>query len=264
MKLLAGDSSTFLVYSALLVLTATEEGQISVHFRSTAARSETLVPFPFEGGSQFHLLRSAMPSLFRGLVERRKRTGPKKNGDDENLALVKAAAWAWYQHGSGSSQGKQAVAEFDFAAKPKPAAADMPSRYRVGAMAAAKTPVTATENEQASSLSSSPAIRTGHYSLLDSHEIQSISRQLGSHMAESSRYLDRQETSDKAEEEKKRPADSRRLRQRQVIMCRAGQDVEESALVSMANRYPSSSAKGQVPVVGMEACRPRRRGRRGN
>ncbi|CAL1413376.1 unnamed protein product [Linum trigynum] len=206
-----------------------------------------------------------MPSLFRGLVERRKRAGPKKNGDDENLALVKAAAWAWYQHGSGSSQGKQAVAEFDFAAKPKPAAADMPSRYRVEAMVAANTPVTETKNEQASSLSSSPAIRTGHYSLLDSHEIQSISRQLGSHMAEpsrSSRYLDQQETS--AKEEKKKPADSRRMRQRQVIMCRAGQDVEESALVSMAKRYPSSSAKGQVPVVGMEACRPRRRGRRGN
>ncbi|KAK7387370.1 hypothetical protein VNO78_28121 [Psophocarpus tetragonolobus] len=86
------------------------------------------------------------------LVERKK---PQETTDE--LAIVKAAAWAWYQHGSGS-EGK-AKTEFDITKSQHIA---RPSRYKLEAMRMAK--------EVASIHTNKP--------LLDTYEVQSISRQL--------------------------------------------------------------------------------------
>lgn len=94
------------------------------------------------------------------LVERKK---PQETTDE--LAIVKAAAWAWYQHGSGS-EGK-AKCEFDIARSQRVA---RPSRYKLEAMRMAKE---------------SPAIHTNK-PLLDTYEVQSLSRQLDRLIIESS------------------------------------------------------------------------------
>ncbi|XP_014495674.1 uncharacterized protein LOC106757516 [Vigna radiata var. radiata] len=86
------------------------------------------------------------------LVERKK---PEETKDE--LAIVKAAAWAWYLHGSGS----KAKAKNEFDVKRSQTVA-RPSRYKLEAMGMAKE---------------TPSMRTIK-PLLDSYEVQRISKQL--------------------------------------------------------------------------------------
>lgn len=80
---------------------------------------------------------------------------PRSSTDDE-LAVVKAAAWAWYQRGSGS-QGKT-VGEFDGARSQ--IFVYKPSRYKLEAIK-----ITEEEEEE-----------ENDNSLLDKYEIESISK----------------------------------------------------------------------------------------
>ncbi|KAE9596131.1 hypothetical protein Lal_00030909 [Lupinus albus] len=86
-----------------------------------------------------------------------------KHGNDE-LAVVKAAAWAWYQHGSGSES--KAVSVFD-ASTSRNHHAPRPSRYKLEALLRMEK-----EEEEAAS-----SIHTNK-TLLDAYEIESISRHL--------------------------------------------------------------------------------------
>ncbi|TKY47388.1 hypothetical protein E2542_SST29448 [Spatholobus suberectus] len=103
------------------------------------------------------------PKFFslNSLIERKK---PQDNTDE--LAIVKAAAWAWYQHGSGS-EGK-AKTEFDVTRAQR---VPRPSRYKLEAMRMAKEV---------------PSIHTNK-PLLDTYEVQCISRQLDRLIIESGR-----------------------------------------------------------------------------
>ncbi|KAK7301916.1 hypothetical protein RJT34_12793 [Clitoria ternatea] len=96
------------------------------------------------------------PNLFslNSLIERKK---PQQSRDE--LAIVKAAAWAWYQHGSGSEGKANKSSEFDVTRTQRVA---RPSRYKLEAMRMAK---------EVSSIHT-------YNSLLDTYEVQSISRQL--------------------------------------------------------------------------------------
>lgn len=93
------------------------------------------------------------------LVERKK---PQETKDE--LAIVKAAAWAWYLHGSGS----KAKAKNEFDVKRSQTVA-RPSRYKLEAMRMAKE---------------TPSIRPIK-PLLDSYEVQRISKQLDGLIKES-------------------------------------------------------------------------------
>ncbi|KAE9594412.1 hypothetical protein Lal_00001211 [Lupinus albus] len=93
------------------------------------------------------------------LVERKK-PKPQDTNIDE-LDLVKGAAWAWYQHGSGSES--KAMKEFHVR---RTQHAPGPSRYKLEAMRMAKE----SKEERPSIHPMKP--------LLDTYEIQSISRQL--------------------------------------------------------------------------------------
>ncbi|KAJ1398159.1 hypothetical protein SESBI_31274 [Sesbania bispinosa] len=97
------------------------------------------------------------PKLFslNSVIERRK---PQESTDE--LAIVKAAAWAWYQHGSGS-EGK-AMSEFNVS---KTQHATRPSRYKLEAMNITKE------------AKEGPLFHPNK-SLLDTYEVQSISRHL--------------------------------------------------------------------------------------
>lgn len=95
-------------------------------------------------------------------MERKK---PKSSGSTDELALVKAAAWAWYQHGSGS-EGKP-MRELDVTRTHQ---APRPSRYKLEAMRLMM------EDTMEGSETSSPS-QTDN-SLLDTYEIESISKQL--------------------------------------------------------------------------------------
>ncbi|KAK7276215.1 hypothetical protein RIF29_17351 [Crotalaria pallida] len=108
-----------------------------------------------------------MASKLMLLKERKK---PNKDSTNNELEVVKAAAWAWYQHGSGS-RGK-AVSEFDASrtthhhhhhAPPKP------SRYKLEALM---------KMDKESEDEGSSSIQTKNNSLLDAYEIESISRTL--------------------------------------------------------------------------------------
>lgn len=94
--------------------------------------------------------------FLNSLMERRK---PQDSIDE--LALVKAAAWAWYQHGSGS-EGK-VMSVFDIRSTQH---VTRPSRYKLEAMRMAKE-----------AKEEGPPVHTKK-SLLDTYEVQSISRQL--------------------------------------------------------------------------------------
>ncbi|XVF20496.1 hypothetical protein REPUB_Repub12eG0005500 [Reevesia pubescens] len=85
-----------------------------------------------------------------------------KNCSDE-LAMVKAAAWAWYQHGSGS-EGKL-MREFDITRTQR---SSRPSRYKLEAMR---------KNSMEQGSKTPTPIPTNN-SLLDSYEIESISKRL--------------------------------------------------------------------------------------
>lgn len=107
-------------------------------------------------------LMSPKFSYLNSLVERKK---PQETTDE--LAIVKAAAWAWYQHGSGS-EGK-AKSEFDVTRTQRMA---RPSRYKLEAMRMAKE-------------APSNSIHTNYKPLLDTYEVQCISRQLDRLIVES-------------------------------------------------------------------------------
>ncbi|XWS46447.1 hypothetical protein CRYUN_Cryun14cG0067700 [Craigia yunnanensis] len=91
----------------------------------------------------------------------------KKNRScSDELALVKAAAWAWYQHGSGSD-GKP-MREFDIT--PTVRASCGPSRYKLEDMRN-NVPNTVEGSQKLSPIHT-------HNSLLDSYEIEIISKRL--------------------------------------------------------------------------------------
>ncbi|KDP25797.1 hypothetical protein JCGZ_22519 [Jatropha curcas] len=98
----------------------------------------------------------------------KKNKNPKRNSsihDDNDISIVKAAAWAWYQHGSGSDEEKL-MREFDVYRTPQ---APKPSRYKLEAMdKKIKESTTHTNN-----------------SLLDAYEIASISKRLDDLIIES-------------------------------------------------------------------------------
>lgn len=100
----------------------------------------------------------------------------KTRGSIDEFAVIKAAAWAWYQRGSGS-QGKQ-IREFDFMNWHR---TPRPSRYKLEAMK-----ITSCENE------SLLASHDDSSSLLDTYEIERISRELDFYIESSSgRHGDR-------------------------------------------------------------------------
>ncbi|OIW14155.1 hypothetical protein TanjilG_21295 [Lupinus angustifolius] len=108
-----------------------------------------------------------LSKFFFNINSHTERKKPKETNTDE-LALVKAAAWAWYQHGSGS-EAKAMVNEFHVRRTQRE---NGPSRYKLEAMAKKS------KEEGAS-------IHTKNKPLLDTYEIQSISRQLDKLIIES-------------------------------------------------------------------------------
>ncbi|KAK1361831.1 Tetratricopeptide repeat superfamily protein [Heracleum sosnowskyi] len=105
------------------------------------------------------------------LIDRRK-TKPKSTEDE--LAVIKAAAWAWYERGSGS-EGKP-IREFDFTnSRRNPT----PSRYKIEAMMNKATndenSWLKTSTASIISISSCPSYNS---SLMDNYEIESISKDL--------------------------------------------------------------------------------------
>ncbi|OMO92477.1 hypothetical protein CCACVL1_06837 [Corchorus capsularis] len=91
--------------------------------------------------------------------------------ESDELAVVKAAAWAWYQHGSGC-EGKP-MREFDvttrlqYSDSASASASTRPSRYKLEAMRMRNNIMSPTINSNESDSL-----------LLDSYEIQSISKRL--------------------------------------------------------------------------------------
>lgn len=110
------------------------------------------------------------------LMEKRK-TKPKSTEDE--LAVIKAAAWAWYERGSGS-EGKP-IREFDFTNSRR---TPTPSRYKIEAMKDTMTDENSSLKTSRTSMSNSscPSFNT---SLMDNYEIESISKDLD-HYIESS------------------------------------------------------------------------------
>ncbi|XP_020237610.1 uncharacterized protein LOC109816600 [Cajanus cajan] len=168
------------------------------------------------------------PKLFslNFLLERKR---PQETTDE--LAIVKAAARAWYQHGSGS-EGK-AKSEYDVTRTQRVA---RPSRYKLEAMRMAK--------EKA------PSIHTNK-PLLDTYEVQCISRQLNRLIVSGHNKLSNSNNSTNNNDGNRRMKNEKRIRKgyfpRHAVECRGGdEEVGGTAL----------SAKC-VPVVNLAKCLPR-------
>lgn len=103
------------------------------------------------------------------LMERRK---PKPKAIEDELALIKAAAWAWYERGSGF-EGRP-IREFDFTNSRK---TPTPSRYKIEAMKNTKNDEYSSIKMSRASVSVSPC-PSFNSSLLDNYEMESISKDL--------------------------------------------------------------------------------------
>lgn len=90
--------------------------------------------------------------------------------DDDDLAIVKAAAWAWYQHGSGSCHEGEAISSEFFVRRNR--REPRPSRYKLELEAKRSM------EKEIKECSSSPIHHKKEESLLDEYEVQSISRHL--------------------------------------------------------------------------------------
>nr|XP_004490846.1 uncharacterized protein LOC101510325 [Cicer arietinum] len=98
---------------------------------------------------------------FLNSLTQSKKPNIKDSINNEELSLVKAAAWAWYQHGSGSCHDHQeASSEFHVTRIHR---TPRPSRYKLELEA-----IQSMEKE----------VIKEEYSLLDAYEVQSISSHL--------------------------------------------------------------------------------------
>ncbi|CAL5189887.1 unnamed protein product [Lathyrus oleraceus] len=88
--------------------------------------------------------------------------------NDDDLAIVKAAAWAWYQHGSGSCHEGEAISSEFFIRRAR--REPRPSRY--------KLELEAKRSMEKEIKEGSPVHHKKEESLLDEYEVQSISRHL--------------------------------------------------------------------------------------
>lgn len=172
---------------------------------------------------------------------------PKKSETlavDES-ALAKSAAWAWYEHGSGSD--RRSIREIDvWSSKTDP----KPSRYKLEAL----------RNVQAADASSS----SKNSLLLDSYEIERISKQLNQYIEASHAKHHGGDPPKAAAAEKnkvllKRKNIPKGFWLRHVPACGSSRnDVVEGKRLERRQKLPE---KGCVPVVGDVGCRPRPRPR---
>ncbi|XP_059623218.1 uncharacterized protein LOC132266383 [Cornus florida] len=197
---------------------------------------------------------STFPGIYKYFTER------KKHGEDvDELATVKAAAWAWYQRGSGSEL--RPMREFDLT---KIHRAPQPTRYKLEAMKTNEEELV-TEGSRSMGPKLSPS-QTDN-SLLDTYEIQRISKQLDFYI-ESSRFVGRDkgdhrrigsllsssESDTNGVRSKNKSKKGKGFWQRNTVMCGGSKDdVVEMRGFSGGRRRPE---KG-VAVVGMANCRTR-------
>ncbi|XP_058766781.1 uncharacterized protein LOC131640400 [Vicia villosa] len=116
---------------------------------------------------------ASMLSFLNSLSHRKKPSNNTIKDDhinDDDLAIVKAAAWAWYQHGSGSCHEGEAISSEFFVRRNR--REPRPSRYKLEIEAKRSM------EKEIKECSSSPIHHKKEESLLDEYEVQSISRHL--------------------------------------------------------------------------------------
>lgn len=179
------------------------------------------------------------PRLFSlsSLMEKKRKPQPQESRDE--LALVKAAAWAWYQHGSRSER-KKSSNEFDVTRTRR---SPRPSRYKLEAMRMAKVTDLRCNGLEVGTI-------THNKSLLDTYEVQSISRQFDSLIDSSTnKHMDdncaKNDDGNRRMNNKKRFINFKGFWSRNVVVCGGGNDVVDgSALrgdqLSVKHRCTSS------------------------
>uniref|UniRef100_A0A5B7BL30 Uncharacterized protein n=1 Tax=Davidia involucrata TaxID=16924 RepID=A0A5B7BL30_DAVIN len=185
---------------------------------------------------------------------RKPRSGGSIDDDDESSAIVKAAAWAWYQHGSGSEE------------RPMRQQADdhKPTRFKLEAI------------ERSQSHSTNPMLLSPSHStdisLLDSYEIERISRQLdcyidyyntqyyggrlfgGDHLGRRRIIVSSPPESEASGmKSKKKSMKAKRFWLRHGVVCGSRDDVVERRGLGGGGRPPEK----HVAVVKVANCRPR-------
>ncbi|KAL1348536.1 hypothetical protein AAHE18_07G086100 [Arachis hypogaea] len=130
--------------------------------------------------------------FLNSFLERRKKNNKKKGNNNNNkkdydLDLVKAAAWAWYQRGSGSegNNNKGLMNEFDVTTTTRTThqrtSTRPPSRYKLEAMK--RMELNDNHHKEEEEANNNKGHRKKKNSLLlDAYEVQSISRQIDSHI----------------------------------------------------------------------------------
>ncbi|MED6107512.1 hypothetical protein PIB30_014808 [Stylosanthes scabra] len=132
--------------------------------------------------------------FLNSFLERRNKKKNNKKGSNcnnkkDDLDVVKAAAWAWYEHGSGSSEGnnKGLMNEFDITRRKtthQRTSTRPPSRYKLEAMKRMAELNNDHHQEGGGGVENNiKSHRKKENSLLfDAYEVQSISRQIDSHI----------------------------------------------------------------------------------
>ncbi|XP_015931592.1 uncharacterized protein LOC107457918 [Arachis duranensis] len=138
------------------------------------------------------IMASSKILFLNSFLERRKKNNKKKgnnnNKKDYDLDLVKAAAWAWYQRGSGSegNNNKGLMNEFDVTTTTRTThqrtSTRPPSRYKLEAMKRMELNDNHHKEEEEEANNNKGHRKKKNSLLLDAYEVQSISRQIDSHI----------------------------------------------------------------------------------
>ncbi|XP_021912069.1 uncharacterized protein LOC110825857 [Carica papaya] len=197
---------------------------------------------------------------FNSFMELRKKTRSASSTsfrEFDELAMVKAAAWAWFQRGSGSEGKPTTQLHIQRTQRQQ----HRPSRYKLEAMSNNKIAMNASSPPSSSSSSETPSpspVHADDNSLLDSYEIQCISRQLHSfisdsaggtssfHRGENGRYR-----SDRGGNGKKMSYASKILKGillRHAAVCGRREDVDTRAFGN-GRRRSKPPAKGAISTI---------------
>lgn len=205
-----------------------------------------------------YLSMPAKLHFFTSFMEKTSKPGSGTGTTDES-AIVKAAAWAWYMHGSGSEA--KSMREYDVTRSHH---ASTPSRYKLEAIRIAK--------ESSVESITLNAIHRDASDLLDTYEIESISRKLdgliesssGDKYSVSKRFLPvhyggdhgRKDVSAEGEtiKKKKKKKLMKGFWLTHAVVCGTRKDVVETRAYGDGRPRPE---KHVVPAVRIANCRPR-------
>ncbi|MED6188269.1 hypothetical protein PIB30_084354 [Stylosanthes scabra] len=182
------------------------------------------------------------------------------NKKKDDLDLVKAAAWAWYEHGSGSERNNKGLMnEFDITTTRtthQRTSTRPPSRYKLEAMKRMELNNDHHREEEGVEEYNIKSHRKKRNSLLfDAYEVQSISRQIDTHIIIESNNKNKNNTTSSSSSsslmmKKNKKEKTKGFWLRHGVVCGRGEDVVDLATSAIRGGGRRRQKASRVPDLG--------------